>query len=153
MKKDFVRDNFVEKVVRDPLFQKQRRLSEFFDLEKAHSIHAEMTPQPVPAWANSLLMQFFLHIRGGEKVYRLELQNDLLSLIARKNTSGNIYKDSQNLLNQTVCKKGAEDLFEDDEPEPGASRIPQPGSCDKPKAKKVKAEKQINATIILAYIY
>ena len=42
--KDKVKDNFAEKVVSDPLFKKQKRLNEIFDLEKAYNIHAEMTP-------------------------------------------------------------------------------------------------------------
>ena len=47
LKKDIVRDNFVEKVVNDPLFKKQRRLNELFDLERAYNIHADMTPQQI----------------------------------------------------------------------------------------------------------
>ena len=34
IKKETVRDNFAERVVKDPLVQKQRRLNELFDLEK-----------------------------------------------------------------------------------------------------------------------
>ena len=55
-----------------------------------------------------------------------------------------IYKDSRNLLNQQVRKQVVEeeDLFLDDEPEPGASQIPNTGICDeKPKAKKARAKK------------
>ncbi len=57
-----------------------------------------MTPESVLAWASSLLKQFSLQLRAGEKVYHIELQNDFMSLTACKNTSGE-----------------AEDLFLDDE--------------------------------------
>ena len=43
LKKDVVKDNFVEKVANDPLFKKQLRLNELFRLEKAYNIHAAMT--------------------------------------------------------------------------------------------------------------
>ena len=122
LKKELVKGSFVEKVVKDPLFKKQRRLNELFNLEKAYNIHEEMTPQQILMWANSLLKPFSLQIKAGEKVYRLELQNDLMSLIARKNQNGRIYKDSRNLLNQKVRKQVEEDLFLDDEP--GASETP-----------------------------
>jgi hypothetical protein len=77
-----------------------------------------MIPQSVLAWANSLLKLFSLQIKAGEKTYRLEIQNDLMSLITRKNKNGRIYKDGRNLLNQKVRKQIAEeeDLFLDDEP-------------------------------------
>jgi hypothetical protein len=60
-----------------------------------------MTPQQVLMWCNSLLKPFSVQVRaqkhGG---YFLELQNDLLSLIKRKNDSGRFYEDSRNLLKQ-----------------------------------------------------
>ena len=58
LKKEVVRDNFVEKVVKDPLFKKQLRLNELFGLEKAYNIHAAMTAQQILMWANSLLKLF-----------------------------------------------------------------------------------------------
>ncbi len=63
---------------------------------------------------------------GGRKTYQLEIQNELMSLITRKSKNGRIYRDGRNLLNQMVCKQVVEeeDLFIDDEPEPGASHIP-----------------------------
>ena len=93
-------------------------------------------PQQILMWAKSLLKPFSLQIRAGERVYRLEFQSHLLSLIARKNKNGRVYKDSRNLLNQQVRKELAEeeDLFIDDCPE-GAT-------TGKPKAK--KAKKQFN---------
>jgi hypothetical protein len=60
-----------------------------------------MTPQQILMWCNSLLKPFSVQVRaqkhGG---YFLELQNDLLSLIKRKNDSGRFYEDSRNLLKQ-----------------------------------------------------
>ena len=52
LSKDSVRDNFVKKVVKDPLFKKQKRLNELFDLEKAYNIHGAMAPQQILMWAN-----------------------------------------------------------------------------------------------------
>ncbi len=118
LKKELVKDNFAEKVVKDPLFRKQKRLKEHFDLGKSYNIHAEMTPQRVLVWASSLLKHFSLQIRAGEKVYRLELQNDLMSLVARRNKNGKVYKDNRNLLSQVARKEVAEDLLQDDD-EPG----------------------------------
>ena len=116
--KDTVKDNFAEKVVSDPLFKRQKRLNELFGLEKAYNIHAGMTPQQILMWANSLLKPFSLQIKAGPKVYRLELQNDLLNLINRKNEEGRLYKDSRGLLKQMVPEKFASkaDPFEDGEP-------------------------------------
>ena len=113
--KDKVKDNFAEQVVSDPLFKKQKRLNELFDLEKAYNIHAEMTPQQILMWANSLLKPFSLQIKAGQKVYRLELQNDLLNLINRKNEEGRLYKDSRGLLKQMVPERFAKDPFEEGE--------------------------------------
>ena len=116
--KDTVKDNFAEKVVSDPLFKRQKRLNELFGLEKAYNIHAGMTPQQILMWANSLLKPFSLQIKAGPKVYRLELQNDLLNLINRKNEEGRLYKDSRGLLKQMVPEQFASkaDPFEDGEP-------------------------------------
>ena len=118
LKKELVRENFVEKVVKDPLFTNRLRINELFDLEKKHNIHEDMIPQSVLAWANSLLKLFSLQIKAGEKTYQLEIQNELMSLITRKNKNGRIYKDGRNLLNQKVRKQVVEeeDLFLDDEP-------------------------------------
>ena len=40
LKKELVKDNFAEKVAKDPLFKRQQRSSEPFDLERAYHIHA-----------------------------------------------------------------------------------------------------------------
>ena len=113
--KDKVKANFVEKVLTDPLSKKQKRLNELFGLEKTYNIHAEMTPQQILMWANSLLKDFSLQIKAGPKVYRLELQNDLLNLIARKNGEGRLFKDSRGILNQMLPEKYAERVFDDSE--------------------------------------
>ena len=127
-------------------------MNELFDLEKAYNIHAEMAPQQVLMWANSLLKPFSLQIKAGEKVYRLELQNDLMSLIARKNKRGREYKDSRNLLNQQAKTRVAEedDQFLDDEVAPTAATSEAPAArqpaTGKPKAK--KAKKRINTALL-----
>jgi len=116
IKKETVRENFVEQVVNDPLLKQQKRLNALFDLEKAYNIHGSMTPQQILMWVTSLLKQFYLQIKAGEKTYQLELQNDFVSLTQRKNKNGKIYKDRRNLLNQQVPKNRVEDdLFLDDE--------------------------------------
>ena len=77
-----------------------------------------MTPQQALMLAKFLLKQFSLQISAGEKTYQLEIQNELMSLITRKNKNGRVYKDGRKLLNQKVRKQIAEeeDLFLDDEP-------------------------------------
>ena len=125
LKKETVRENFAEKVVNDPLFKQQKQLNALFDLEKAYNIHGSMTPQQIRMWINSLLKPFSFQIRAREKFYQLEIQNELMSLIERKNKSGRIYKDSKNLLNQIIPKRMQEDLFEDE-----------PTGEEKPKKKK-----------------
>ena len=91
---------------------------------------------------------FSLQIKAGEKVYRLELQNDLMSLIARKNKRGREHKDSRNLLNQQVKRRVAEedDQFLDDEVAPAATPTGEAPVTGKPKAK--KAKKRINTALL-----
>ena len=84
LKKDLAKDNFVEKVAKDPLFNKHLLLNELFGLEKGYNIKAGMTPQQILMWANSLLKPFCLQIRAGEKVYRLEPQLEAMEWIARR---------------------------------------------------------------------
>ena len=102
-------------VVGDPLFKRQKRLNELFDLHKAINIHKDMIPQRVLMWRKSLLKGFSLQIRADKETYYLELQNDLLALIKRKNRIGKIYYDRQNLLKQGAPHQ-QDDLFLDDDP-------------------------------------
>jgi len=113
--KEDLRRYFVNNVVGDPLFKRQKRLNELFNLNKSYNIHKEMTPQQVLMWCNSLLKDFSLQIRADKETYYLELQNDLLTLIKRKNNIGKIYYDRDNLLKQVALNQ-QEDLFIDDEP-------------------------------------
>ena len=91
----------MENMVQDPLFRNQKRLNQLFGLCKDCNISMDMSPQQVLMWCHSLLKQFSVQVRaekhGG---YFLELQNDLLDLIKRKNKSGRFYEDSRNLLKQ-----------------------------------------------------
>ena len=113
LKKEDVRTSFMKNVVQDPLFRNQKRLNQLFGLYKGCNISTDMSPQQVLMWCNSLLKQFSVQVRaekhGG---YFLELQNDLLSLIKRKNNAGRYYEDSRNLLKQE-SKEG--DPFIDEE--------------------------------------
>jgi hypothetical protein len=83
-----------------------------------------MTPQQVLMWCNSLLKDFSLQIRADKETYYLELQNDLLELIKRKNGIGKIYFDGKNLLKQGASQP-QEDLFVDDDP-PQQEEVPAP---------------------------
>ena len=74
-----------------------------------------MTPQQVLMWCNSLLKDFSLRIRADKETCYLELQNDPLALIKRKNRIGKIYYDRQNLLKQDAPHQ-QDDLFVDDDP-------------------------------------
>ena len=58
-------------------------------------------PAKVLMWRSSLLTPILVQIRAKKHWgYFLELQNDLLDLIKRKNKSGRFYEDSRNLLKQ-----------------------------------------------------
>ena len=101
MKEDLM-TRFVENVVDDPLFKRHKRLNELFDLCKSYNIHKDMTLQQVLLWCNSLLKDFSLKVRAADKkTYYLELQNDLLALIQRKNEIGKIYFDEKEPLETT----------------------------------------------------
>ena len=141
LEKDLVKDNFVEKVVSDPLFKKQLRLNELFGLDKSYNIHTAMTPQQILMWANSLLKPFCLQIRAGEKFYRMEPQLEVMEWVARKSKRGKVYKDSRNLLNQQVKTRVAEeeDLFLDDEVAPKAAAAT---------GKATKARKRVNTDLL-----
>ena len=131
MKKDDLRRLFVDSVVGDPLFKRQKRLNELFNLNKAYNIHKEMTPQQVLMWCNSLLNDFSLQIRADKETYYLELQNDLLTLIKRKNNIGKIYYDRDNLLKQVGLNQQY-DLFIDDEPPQPQEVVPPPPQEETP---------------------
>ena len=150
LKKDLVKDNFAEKVVKDPLFNKQLRLNELLGLEKGYNIKAGMTPQQILMWANSLLKPFCLQIRAGEKFYRLEPQLEVMEWIARRNKRGRVYKDSRNLLNQQVKKRVAEeeDLFLDDEVAPTATTTSEAPAAQPRAPRAKKARKRINTALL-----
>ena len=86
-----------------------------------------MTPQQVLMWCNSLLRDFSLQIRADKETYYLELQNDLLALIKRKNHMGNIYYNKDNLLKQGALNQPDDLFIDDDPPQPEAvAEAPQP---------------------------
>ena len=121
--KEDLRTRFANNVVDDPLFKRQKRLNELFNLNKSYNIHKDMTPQQVLMWCNSLLKDFSLQIRADKETYYIELQNGLLALIKRKNNIGKIDRD--NLLKQVALNQ-QDDLFIDDEPpQPEAPAEPQ----------------------------
>ena len=139
-KKDML-SNFDENVVKHPLFKKQKRLNELFNLTQNYNINKDRTAQQVLMWANSLLKPFSLQIRAAEKTYFLEVQNQLLDLIKRKNQSGKIYKDGKGLLKQTAPEKKAkvkevftDEFIDDEEPSTAApsttASTPREVKCD-----------------------
>ncbi len=85
IRKEDLSTSFVENVVYDPIFKRQKRFNDLFNLHKCYNIHKDMTPQQVLMWCNSLLKDFSLQIRAAEKTYYLEFQNGLLELIQSKN--------------------------------------------------------------------
>ena len=113
---DDLMTRFVENVVDDPLFKRQKRLNELFNLNKSYNINKDMTPQQVLMWCNSLLKEFSLQIRAGKETYYLEFQNDLFALIERKNKIGKIYFDRDNLLKQVALNQQEDMFIDDDEP-------------------------------------
>jgi len=113
--KEDLRTRFANNVVDDPLFKRQKRLNELFNLNKSYNINKDMTPQQVLMWCNSLLKDFSLQIRADKETYYLEFQNDLFALIERKNKIGKIYFDKDNLLKQGAPNQ-QDDLFVDDDP-------------------------------------
>ncbi|MFM7981935.1 MAG: hypothetical protein ACKPKO_21710, partial [Candidatus Fonsibacter sp.] len=54
IRKEELNRRFVNNVVDDPLFKRQKRLNELFNLNKSYNIHNDMTPQQVLMWCNSL---------------------------------------------------------------------------------------------------
>ncbi|MFM7983114.1 MAG: hypothetical protein ACKPKO_27720, partial [Candidatus Fonsibacter sp.] len=115
MRKEELRRHFVDHVVDDPLFKRQKRLNKLFNLNKSYNIHKEMTPQQVLVWCNSLLKDFSMHIRADKDTYHLELHSDVLALNKRKNNIGEIYFDKDNRLKQGAPNHQV-DLFIDDDP-------------------------------------
>ena len=103
--------NFVCNVVEDPAFKNYRRLNELFDMRKDKRINEKMTLVQITNWTNQILEPFSLKIAGKDGKYKIELLNDILELIRRKNARGRSYEDGRNLLNQPVKR---EDPFQDD---------------------------------------
>jgi hypothetical protein len=89
--------NFVCNICDDPAFKQRKHINELFDLRKEISIHQGMTTQQVLVWCNSLLKQFSIRIKSlgkhGEG-YRLEVLNDVLGIIKRKNENDRVFRGS-----------------------------------------------------------
>ncbi|MFM7983830.1 MAG: hypothetical protein ACKPKO_31345 [Candidatus Fonsibacter sp.] len=79
IRKEDLKHRFANNVVDDPLFKRQTRLNELFNLNKSYNIHKDMTPQQVLMWCNSLLKDFSMQIKADKETYYLELQNDILA--------------------------------------------------------------------------
>ncbi|MFM7990047.1 MAG: hypothetical protein ACKPKO_63110 [Candidatus Fonsibacter sp.] len=124
IRKEELNRRFVHNAVDDPLFNRQKRLNELFNLNKSYNIHKEMTPQQVLRWCNSWLKDFSLQIRADKETYYLRLQNDLLALIQRNNNIGNIYIDKENILKQGAPNQQDDLSVDDDPPQPEALAEP-----------------------------
>jgi hypothetical protein len=103
--------NFVCNVLEDPAFRNYRRLNELFDMRKDKRINEKMSLTQITNWTNQILEPFSLKITGKEETYKLELLNDIVELIRRKNARGKSYHDAGNLLSQPLKR---EDPFQDD---------------------------------------
>jgi len=104
-------NNFVCNVLEDPAFRNYRRLNELFDMRKDKRINEKMSLTQITNWTNQILEPFSLRITGKDGTYKIEILNDILDLIRRKNARGKTYQDAKNLLNQPVKRL---DPFEDD---------------------------------------
>ena len=137
IKKEDLRRCLANNVVDDPLFKRQKRLNELFNLNKSYNIHKDMTPQQVLMWCNSLLKDFSLQIRADKETYYLELRNDLPALIKRTNRIGNIYCDEGNPLKQGAPHQQQDMcVYEDDPPQPEVLAEPaQPHEVQEPPPK------------------
>ena len=83
--------------------KKRKRINELLDLNTHNNIHQGMTTQQILLWVNSLLKQFSLKIRAISKQgegYKLEVLNDILGIIKRKNQNDRFYEDCENRLKQ-----------------------------------------------------
>ncbi|MFM7987986.1 MAG: hypothetical protein ACKPKO_52600, partial [Candidatus Fonsibacter sp.] len=67
IRKEDIKRRFVNNVVDVPLFKRQMRLNELFNLNKSYNINKEITPQQALMWCNSLLKDFSLQIRADKE--------------------------------------------------------------------------------------
>ena len=95
--------NFVCNVCCDPALQNKKRINELFDLKKTSGIHENMTTQQILMWVNALLKPFSIRVKAINKNgegYKLEVLNDVLGIITRRNKRDRFYEDEANLLKQ-----------------------------------------------------
>ena len=104
--------NWICNVFDDPDFHKHKRMNELFDLNKSCEIRKNMTPKRILNWINRVIGQFSLHINCDAGGYQLQILNDVLEIIKRKNARGRCYNDKDNLLKQT---RSDGDPFHDEE--------------------------------------
>ena len=71
-----------------------------------------MTPKRILNWINRVIGQLSLHINCDASGYQLQILNDVLEIIRRKNARGRCYNDKDNLLKQT---RSDGDPFNDEE--------------------------------------
>ena len=80
-------------------------------MRKDKRINEKMSLTQITNWTNQIIEPFSLRITGKDGTYKIELLNDILELIRRKNARGKTYEDAKNLLNQPVKRL---DPFQDD---------------------------------------
>jgi hypothetical protein len=95
--------NWVCNIVDDDAFKDHQQINQLFDLRKNHQISEGMESKQILAWANALGKPCSIAVRAVDKHgggYRLEVLNEMLELIKRKNNHGKFYQDGNNLLGQ-----------------------------------------------------
>ena len=103
MDREALATNFVCNVCCDPTLKNKKRINELFDLKKTSGIHENMTTQQILMWVNALLKPFSIRIKAINKNgdgYKLEVLNDVLGIVKRRNKRDRFYEDEANLLKQ-----------------------------------------------------
>ena len=106
--------NFVCNVCDDPNFKNTKRINELFDLKKTSGIYESMSTQQIVIWVNSILKPFSIRVKAINKNgdgFKLEVLNDVLDIIKRRNKRERFYEDGANLLRQEA--KGGDPFIDE----------------------------------------
>jgi hypothetical protein len=93
-------NNFRRNICKDPVFQNKKRINELWELRKQTAISTEMNRRQILTWVGSLLKPFSLKLKPSGSIVSLEVENDVLGIIKRRNEQGKFYQDARNLLRQ-----------------------------------------------------
>jgi len=98
------RANWVCNILDEPYFRRHKRINELFDLCKTNEIRKDWSLTRVVNWINRILERFSLKLVREGGVFQLEVLNELLELIRRKNFRGRFFQDRGNLLRQETLQ-------------------------------------------------